>query len=142
MSIEIKYDDIVVGTEIPALSKLPITRQLVMWAGASRDFVEMHYDKDVAVARGLKDVIVHGALKASFLGQLITDWIGEAGILKGFKCRYQAIDYPGEEILCKGRVIKKYIKADRHLVDCEVWTENPRGEKTTTATATIEFTNS
>jgi len=141
MSNEINYNGIKVGAEIPALSKLPTTRQLVMWAGASRDFVEMHYDKDVAVDRGLKGVIVHGALKASFLGQLVTDWIGEAGILKEFKCRYQAIDYPGEEILCKGRVIKKYTEADKHLVDCEVWTENPRGEKTTTGVATIELNN-
>ena len=141
MSNEINYNDIEVGAEIPPLSKLPTTRQLVMWAGASRDFVEMHYDKDVAVARGLDGVIVHGALKASFLGQLITDWIGKSGILKRFKCRYQAVDYPGEEILCKGQVTKKYIEAGKHLIDCEVWTENPRGEKTTTAIATIELVN-
>lgn len=139
MSNEISFKNIEVGAEIPALSKLPTTRQLVMWAGASRDFVEMHYDKDVAIARGLPGVIVHGALKASFLGQLITDWVGETGVLKEFKCRYQAMDFPGEEILCKGRVIKKYIEVDKHLIDCELWTENPQGEKTTTGVATIVF---
>jgi acyl dehydratase len=131
------FEDVQVGTQVTPLVKHPTTRQLVMWAGASRDFVEQHYDKDNAMARGLPGVIVHGALKASWLGQLITDWIGTNGILKELKCRYRGIDYPGTEITCRGKVIKKYIEDGEHLIVCEIWTENSKGEQTTTGSATI-----
>ena len=79
MRQQLYYEDIEAGTEIGPLVKQPDTRQLVMWAGASSDYNPIHYDKDFAQSRGLPGVIVHGQLVCSFLGQLITDWIGEQG---------------------------------------------------------------
>ncbi|MCS7003587.1 MAG: MaoC/PaaZ C-terminal domain-containing protein, partial [Dehalococcoidia bacterium] len=77
-----RWDDLAEGQELPPLVKPPITtRQLVMYAGASGDFYEVHYDKDFAKASGLDNVIVHGLLKTAFLGQLVTSWAG-AGEIK------------------------------------------------------------
>lgn len=137
MGKKILFEDIELGTIIPELIKHPSKRQLVMWAGASEDFMEVHYDKDAAMSVNLPGVIVHGALKSAFLGQMLTDWFEEAGTLKEFECRYQGIDFPGEDIICRGKVVKKYVDADEKLIDCEIWTENPRGERTTTGTAII-----
>lgn len=137
MAAELSYEDVRVGAALPALVKHPSTRQLVMWAGASGDFVEIHYDKDWAMANGLPGVIVHGALKASFLGQLLTDWMGAGGILKELECRYEGLDFPGEDLTCKGKVVAKRVEGSELLVVCEVWTENPRGEKTTTGKAIV-----
>ncbi len=137
MAKQVFFEDIEVGLEIPSLVKHPTTRQLVMWAGASRDFAEMHYDKDAALARGLPGVIVHGAFKAACLGQLMTDWIGEAGWLKELRCEYRGLDLPGVDMSCRGTVTRKYREGDEYLVDCEIWTENPKGEKTTVGMATV-----
>ena len=79
MSTQPYLDDAAVGTELPALVKEPTTRQLVMYAGASGDFYEIHYDKDFAAEQGLPGVILHGALKSAYLGQLVTDWVGAEG---------------------------------------------------------------
>jgi hypothetical protein len=46
------------------------------------------------------------------------------------------MDKPGDTLLCKGKVTKKYVKGGEHLVDCEVWVENQRGEKFTPGEAT------
>lgn len=137
MTNETLYEDVNVGTELPSLIKHPTTRQLVMWAGASGDFMEIHYDKDLAIANNLPGVIVHGALKSAFLGQMITDWIGEIGTLKELECKYKGLDFPGADLICKGKVARKYIEGQENLVECELWTENIKGEKTTIATATI-----
>lgn len=137
MANEIYIEDVEVGTEITPLIKHPTTRQLVMWAGASKDFVEMHYDKDNAIARGLPGVIIHGALKSAFLGQLMTDWMGEAGELRELQCTYRGLDFPGVDLICKGKVVKKYVEGDEQLVDCEIWTENPNGERSTLGKATV-----
>jgi acyl dehydratase len=131
------YQDVAPGDEIPRLVKEPTTRQLVMWAGASGDYNPIHYDKDLAVARGLPGVVVHGQLAGCFLGQLISDWMGEQGTLRKLSISYKGMNLPGEPITCRGRVARKYIEDGSHYVVADIWTENPWGEKTVTGTATV-----
>ena len=76
------YEDVEVDTYLPSLVKHPTPRQLVMWAGASGDFYEIHYNTDFALSRGLPGIIVHGDLTGAFLAQLLTDWMGEQGTFK------------------------------------------------------------
>ncbi|TET40011.1 MAG: acyl dehydratase [Dehalococcoidia bacterium] len=137
MAKQLYYEDVEVGIEIPPLVKRPTTRQLVQWAGASGDYYELHYDKDFAQAQGFPNVLVHGKLKFGLLGQMLTDWIGEGGILRKLSCSYRGTDFPGEDLVCKGRVANKYVKDGEHIVECEIWTENPGGEKTTPGNATV-----
>ena len=111
--------------------------QLVMWAGASGDYNPIHYDKDYALSHQLPGVIVHGQLAACFLGQMITDWIGDNGKLKSFSINYRGMNLPGEAITCKGTVTNKYIEDDKHLVTLKIWAENPREEKTLSGTAVV-----
>ena len=131
------WDDVREGMEIPSLVKNPTTRQLVRYAGASGDFYEIHYDKDFAQGNGLSGVIIHGALKNAFLAQLITDWIGEDGTLKKLSCQYRGMDVPGDTLVCKGTVTRKYIQNGQHMVDCQIWLENSKGERTTPGSATV-----
>jgi len=136
---QVFYEDIEVGSEIPSLVKRATRRQLVQWAGASGDFYEIHYDKDFALASGLPDVILHGRLKASFLGQMLTDWTGLEGNLKKYNVRYRGMDFPDQELTCKGKVTKKYVENNEHFVELDIWTENPQGEKTITGSAVVSL---
>jgi hypothetical protein len=122
-----------VGEEIPELMKHPTTRQLVQYAGAQGDFYEIHYDQDFARSVALPGVILHGLLKAAFLGQLVTDWLGERGTLKTFEVSYRGIDQPGRPYRCRGRITK----VDGANVELEVWGEDPDGNKTTLGSATV-----
>jgi acyl dehydratase len=131
------YEDVEVGAEVPPLVKHPTTRQLVKWAGASGDLYEIHYDKDFAQSQGLPGVIVHGWLTASFLAQLVTDWMGEEATLKKFGCSYRGMHVPGEDILIKGKVAKKYEAEGQPCVELELWAENTKGERTVPGTATV-----
>ena len=125
------------GGEVTPLAKQPTTRQLVMWAGAVNDYQPIHYDKDFAQSRGLSGVIIHGQLVGAFLGQLMTDWIGEQGVLRKLSCSYKGMNYPGEVLTFKGKVTKKYVADGQHCVECSLWAENPKGEKTAAGMATI-----
>ena len=137
MTEQIYYEDVAVGGEIPPLVKQPTTRQLVMWAGASGDYNPIHYDKDLAQSRGLPGVIVPGQLAGSFLGQLITDWIGEKGRLSKLSCSYKGMNLPGEALTCGGKVSQKYVEQGEHCIECNLWVENEKGEKTVTGMATV-----
>ncbi len=137
MATQIYFEDVKAGQEIGPLEKNVTTQQLVKYAGASGDFYQIHYDKDFALANKLPGVILHGALKNGFLGQMMTDFAGEWGWLKKLSVQYRGMDVPGVPVVCKGKVVKKYAEGDDHMVDCEIWLENPKGEKTTLGTATV-----
>jgi len=131
------FEDVKVGTEITPLVKEPTTQQLVRWAGASGDFYQIHYDKDFAISTGLNGVIIHGALKSAWLGQLLEEWIGESGTIKKYGCSYRGMDVPGDTITCKGKVTKTYVEGKEHCVECEIWVENSKGEKTAPGSAVV-----
>jgi acyl dehydratase len=139
MAKQVYYEDISEGSEIPALVKYPTTMQLVKYAGASGDYYQIHYDKDFAVANGLPGVIVHGWLTLAFLGQMITDWLGERGILVKLNGSYRGMNKVNEDIICNGKVVKKYMEDGKHYARIEIWAENPQGEKTVTGAAVIEL---
>ena len=139
MSNVLYWEDVEEGTRVSPLEKHPTTQQLVMYAGASGDFYQIHYDNDFAKNNGLPGVIIHGALKNAFLGQLMTDWIGEGGTLRKLNCQYRGMDVPGDTLTCKGTVTRKYQEGGQNLVDCDIWLENGKGEKTTPGTATVQL---
>ncbi|TAK31677.1 MAG: dehydratase [Chloroflexota bacterium] len=129
------YEDVEVGEMIPPLVKHPTKRQLVQWAVATGDLYEIHYDKDFALAAGLPGVIVQGRLKAAFLAQFLIDRLGRDGRLKRWECSYRGLDTPDQALTCSGKVAKKYIAADEHCLELEVWIENAKGEHTTVGRA-------
>jgi acyl dehydratase len=137
MSKQLYYENVAVGDEVSPLVKQPTTMQLVMWAGASGDYNPIHYDKDFAQSRGLAGVIVPGQLIGAFLGQMMTDWIGEKGALRKLNCSYKGMSYPGEAVTCKGKVTRKYVQNGEHFVECSLWAENPKGEKTASGKAMV-----
>ena len=122
-----------VGMELPDLVKNPTTRQLVQYAGAQGDFYEIHYDQDYARSVGLPGVILHGLLKAAFLGQLVTDWLGDRGTLESFEVSYRGTDSPGKPYRCRGRITR----IDGDQVELELWGEASDGSRTTLGAATV-----
>ena len=137
MAEQVHFEDINEGDEIPTLVKNCSTQQLVQWAAASGDFYQIHYDPDFARSTGLEGIIVHGALKNAFLGQLLHDWVGAKGTVKKFGCSYRGMDMPVQEITCRGVISKKYQEGDQNIVELEIWTENPQGQKTTPGSAVV-----
>ncbi len=49
------------------------------------------------------------------------------------------MDSPGDTLTCAGAVVGTRIEVGLGIVDCEVWVENQRGERTTTGSATVWF---
>jgi Acyl dehydratase len=146
---QIYWEDVEVGTEVPALAKTATTVMLVKWASVSGDFNPLHYDLPFAESQGIGRPIVHGQLKRAWLIQLMTDWIGNEGWLKKLSCQFRGLDYPlnmksiSEPVedkvthWCKGKVTAKRTENGEHLVDCEIWVEDEKGIHTTPGTATV-----
>lgn len=88
MAAQIQYDDVEVGTELPAAS-FPVTRAtLVRYAGASGDFNPIHWNEKFATEVGLPDVIAHGMFTMAEAIRVVTDWVGDPGAVVEYGVRF------------------------------------------------------
>ena len=70
---------------------------------------------------------------------MLHDWLGEGGKIKRYGCQYRGMDMVNQDVICKGTVTKKYQQDGENIVELEVWTEDPAGQKTTPGTATVQL---
>ena len=134
---QVYFEDVQEGQEIPTLREKCTSQRLVMWAAASGDFYQIHYDKDFAQGTGLPDRITHGALKHALLGRLLHEWAGDGGRVKKVACQYRGMDVVNEDVICHGVVKRKFQEGGENLVELDIWTETPQGQKTTPGTAVV-----
>jgi acyl dehydratase len=88
MAATVGYDDVQVGTELPAQT-FPVRRvSLIMYAGASGDFNVIHWNERIATAVGLPNVIAHGMFTMAEAGRVLTDWVGDPGAVLDYGVRF------------------------------------------------------
>ncbi|MFF4402085.1 MaoC family dehydratase [Streptomyces sp. NPDC001480] len=88
MTAKIAYDDVEVGTELPAQT-FPVSRAtLVRYAGASGDFNPIHWNEKFAKEVGLPDVIAHGMFTMAEAIRVVTDWTGDPAAVVEYGVRF------------------------------------------------------
>ena len=112
MTATVKYDEIEVGHEIPATDYGVRRLNLVMYAGASGDFNQIHWNERFAKTVGLPDVIAHGMYTMAQGGRFVTDWVGDPGAVVDFGVRFSSMvvvpdDDEGATITVSGVVEEK-----------------------------------
>ncbi|WP_164018410.1 MaoC family dehydratase [Pyxidicoccus trucidator] len=122
------FESIRVGDELPALAKAPVDRvQLSRYAGASGDYNPVHVDEVYAKSVGMPSVYAPGMLVMGMLGQLISDW-ARGGQMRRYNVRFIKMVWPGDTVVCKGRVSDRHGTGGRYFVEIDLWAENQRGE--------------
>ncbi len=99
-----RQGDVSVGDELPGLD-VPITATaIVAGAIASRDYQDVHHDRDLAVARGSKDIFMNILTTNGYVGRFVTDWAGPEALLRCVDIRLGAPNYPGDTMTLNGCV--------------------------------------
>jgi acyl dehydratase len=133
------FEGIRVGDELPALAKAPIDRvQLSRYAGASGDFNPVHVDELYAKSVGMPSVYAPGMLIMGMLGQLISDW-ARGGQLRRYHVRFIKMVWPGDTVVCKGRVSDRHGEGGRYFVEVDLWAENQKGELVMKGSSVIQL---
>ena len=99
-----QFDDVNVGDHLPVLTKAPDRAQLVLYCAGSGDFNPLQWDQSFRQAQAIGDNIVHGRMKWSSLGQLVSDWVGSDGWIRSVSCQYRGMDPQGTEWTVRGTV--------------------------------------
>jgi 3-hydroxybutyryl-CoA dehydratase len=76
----------------------------IYYAGASGDFNPIHIDPEFGKMVGLGGVILHGLCAVGFVVKTITDWQGDPGKIKRFKCRFASPVHIDDVITTSGEV--------------------------------------
>ena len=124
MAATLYFEEISEGTELPPLTKEIGPVNMMMYGAATWDFMRIHYDADHAREQGFQGAIVDGQMEGAFLAQLVIDWAGYPGALRRLGVRYRNFIYPGDTVVCKGKVQRKFIEEPDALVECDLVVEN------------------
>jgi acyl dehydratase len=125
---KLKFDSIKAGDEIPKFVVEGVTRpDFVRYAGASGDFVPLHYDQTFVEAAGIPTVFAQGMFTAGLLSKALTDWAG-IGNVRNFKVRFATRVWPGDTVTCTGKVTNKLEAGGEKLVEGELIVLNQKGE--------------
>lgn len=107
--------------------------------GVSHKTMEQHIIDRVAEIEGRPYAIVIPMRIDVILGRLITNWMGDDGFLKKYSVHVRTGLRVGDTVFVRGKVVKKYVENDEHLIDLVVWLENIKGNINHIATATVSL---
>jgi acyl dehydratase len=140
MAAQVKYDEVEVGTEIPAQTYHVSRLNLVMYAGASGDFNPIHWNETVAKSVFLPDVIAHGMYTMAQAGRFVTDWAGDPGAVLDYGVRFSGMvvvpNEGGATLVISGTVEQKL---DDHKVVVNLTARSNEQKVLTRAKATVQL---
>ncbi|MER7843215.1 MaoC family dehydratase [Kitasatospora sp. NPDC096077] len=114
----ISYDEVEVGTQLPAQSFSVTRATLVQYAGASGDFNPIHWNEKFALEVGLPDVIAHGMFTMAEAIRVVTDWVGDPAAVVEYGVRFtRPVPVPNDGV---GAVIEVSAKVAKKLDDRKV----------------------
>jgi acyl dehydratase len=98
-----------------------------------------HYVDWINQRHGLPRAIARAVQHEMNIAHLISNWMGDDGFVKCLELQCREVTFLGEMSTIKGKVIKKHVENNEHLVDLEVWGETETGIKHTVGTASVRL---
>lgn len=121
-----------VGTALPELSLYGDPTFIVSTAIATRDYQDVHHDRDKAQAKGSKDIFVNILTDTGLVQRYLTDWAGPAAVIKSIALRLGVPWYAYDTVTFRGKVTA----VEDGLVTVKVVGSNSLGDHVI-ATATL-----
>jgi hypothetical protein len=92
------------GVALPELAIDVTTTFVVASAIATRDFQDVHHDRDQAVARGSQDIFINILTTTGLVQRYVTDWAGPDALVRKIAIRLGAPCYAGDTLTFSGKV--------------------------------------
>ncbi|MBV9090535.1 MAG: MaoC family dehydratase [Mycobacteriaceae bacterium] len=91
------------GDKLPELALYGDPTFIVSTALATRDFQDVHHDRDKAQAKGSNDIFVNILTDTGLVQRFVTDWAGPSALIKSISLRlgvpwyaYDTVTFSGE----------------------------------------------
>ncbi|GAA2055214.1 hotdog family protein [Williamsia deligens] len=93
-----------VGIGLPELRIEATPTFIVSSALATRDFQDVHHDRDLAHAKGSKDIFVNILTDTGLVGRFVTDWAGQRARIRSITLRLGVPWYAYDTLALTGTV--------------------------------------
>ncbi len=103
----LSYEEVEVGQALPELVIELTPTLIISTAITSRDYQDVHHDRDLAQKRGSKDIFMNILSTNGFVGRFVSDWAGPEALLQRVAIRLGAPNYPYDEMRMSGKVESK-----------------------------------
>lgn len=107
--------------------------------GAQDSAARGHAESKMAREVGMPGGYDVGPQRISWMGQLMTNWMGDTGFLRKLSASIRRPNIFGDVSWCKAQVADKRVEDGIHLVDLELQVDNQLGETTARGTAVVEL---
>ena len=97
-------DDVEVGTVLPELAVALTPTFVVATAIATRDYQDVHHDRDAAQQRGAPDIFMNILTTTGLVQRYVTDWAGPEALVRGVAVRLGVPNFPGDTMTLTGQV--------------------------------------
>ena len=118
-----------IGTELPPMTIEATPTFVISSAIATRDFQDVHHDRDRALERGSKDIFVNILTDTGLVQRFVTDWVGPharvhaISIRLGVPCyAYDTLTFTGTVTEIEGDVLTVAVTGRGQLGDHVVGT--------------------
>jgi MaoC like domain len=128
----VSIDAVTAGQALPPLSIHADPTFVVSTALATRDFQDVHHDRDKARQRGSEDIFVNILTDTGLVQRYVTDWAGPRAVVRSISLRLGVPWYAYDTLTLAGTVAA----VDDGLVTVDVVGRNVLGDHIT-AQATL-----
>jgi len=91
------------GETLPELVVEATPTFVISSALATRDFQDVHHDRDLAVARGSRDIFVNILTSTGLVQRFVSGWAGPGAVIRSIAIRLGAPCYAGDTLTFTGR---------------------------------------
>jgi acyl dehydratase len=96
--------EVAVGDRLPEEPVAVTPTLVVSTALATRDFQDVHHDRDLARRRGSPDIFLNILTSTGLVQRYVTDWAGPQALVRGISVRLGAPCYPYDTLRLNGEV--------------------------------------
>ncbi|MGE0731341.1 MAG: hypothetical protein AB7O92_22730 [Acidimicrobiia bacterium] len=131
MAINVYFEDVNVGDQLPQWSRQTDFMHWNRYAAVNDEFIPIHMD-DEAGRKALNEqgAFGMGNLRYAYIVNALQDWIGDEAQIREIGCEFRAINQKNDILTVVGTVSEKKVVDGEHQVVLDIDVVNQNGQKT------------
>jgi len=131
MTVNVYFEDVNVGDEIPSWSRKTDFMNWNRYAAVNDEFVPFHMDDEAGrAAKNEQGAFGMGNLRYAYIVNALRDWIGDEAEIREVGGQYRVINQKNDVLTVVGKVVEKTAAGGENLVKLETNVVNQNGEST------------
>lgn len=131
MAVNLYFEDVNVGDELPAWSRKTDFMSWNRYAAVNDEFVYIHMD-DEAGRKALNEqgAFGMGNLRYAYIVNSLQAWIGDEAEIREIGCQFRAINQKNDVLTVVGKVTEKVVEDGEHRLKLDIDVVNQNGDPT------------